>query len=410
MSRGKGPDGQARMAVAAVALQDQLLRDLRLGGLLPAPHPRGRPVGRVRPQRRRERGREDMEPGGGRVAEEEEEQVLDPRPPPPTLAQRLGLLELPPRPLSPEGWARVKQRSVEQGDSAQPCPICKEEFRLLPQVLLSCSHVFHRACLQAFERFSGQKVCPLCRSWQYQTRLIHDGARLFRAKCATRIQASWRGHVVRKRYRELRRTIPPTDPTLRRGFYEQKPGAMSPAAAPQTTHPAGRPVRRVERLPAALLCDGRGRAAAGGGPLSGRQPQRRAAAGGGARPRAHGRGLDAHPDPGPGPGQPRVPHLPDAAVGAGGPAPRGGAAVLLTPVPPHLPAGPGGLLAGGGRPRPRLPALPLLLPEEGARRVTSRAAAADAGGKGRGGRPRAGINARQVPTGPEPPALSASGP
>ncbi|XP_060051731.1 RING finger protein 32 isoform X2 [Erinaceus europaeus] len=227
MSRGKGPDGQARMAVAAVALQDQLLRDLRLGGLLPAPHPRGRPVGRVRPQRRRERGREDMEPGGGRVAEEEEEQVLDPRPPPPTLAQRLGLLELPPRPLSPEGWARVKQRSVEQGDSAQPCPICKEEFRLLPQVLLSCSHVFHRACLQAFERFSGQKVCPLCRSWQYQTRLIHDGARLFRAKCATRIQASWRGHVVRKRYRELRRTIPPTDPTLRRGFYEQKFAELS---------------------------------------------------------------------------------------------------------------------------------------------------------------------------------------
>ncbi|XP_060051732.1 RING finger protein 32 isoform X3 [Erinaceus europaeus] len=345
MSRGKGPDGQARMAVAAVALQDQLLRDLRLGGLLPAPHPRGRPVGRVRPQRRRERGREDMEPGGGRVAEEEEEQVLDPRPPPPTLAQRLGLLELPPRPLSPEGWARVKQRCC------YPAPTC-----------------------------------------------------------STGIQASWRGHVVRKRYRELRRTIPPTDPTLRRGFYEQKPGAMSPAAAPQTTHPAGRPVRRVERLPAALLCDGRGRAAAGGGPLSGRQPQRRAAAGGGARPRAHGRGLDAHPDPGPGPGQPRVPHLPDAAVGAGGPAPRGGAAVLLTPVPPHLPAGPGGLLAGGGRPRPRLPALPLLLPEEGARRVTSRAAAADAGGKGRGGRPRAGINARQVPTGPEPPALSASGP
>eukprot|EP00069_Balaena_mysticetus_P020324 bmy_12870T0 len=29
----------------------------------------------------------------------------------------------------------------------QPCPICKEEFELRPQVfsvLLSCSHVFHR--------------------------------------------------------------------------------------------------------------------------------------------------------------------------------------------------------------------------------------------------------------------------
>ncbi|MBW02820.1 RING finger protein 32, partial [Eschrichtius robustus] len=138
--------------------------------------------------------------------------------------QKLGLFEPPPLPLSSDEWEKVKQRSVLQGASMQPCPICKEEFELRPQVLLSCSHVFHRACLQAFEKFANKKTCPLCRKNQYQTRVIHDGARLFRIKCAARIQAFWRGHVVRKWYRELRRTVPPTDAKLRRKFFEAKVG------------------------------------------------------------------------------------------------------------------------------------------------------------------------------------------
>lgn len=40
----------------------------------------------------------------------------------------------------------------------------------------------------------------------------------------SRIQAFWRGHVVRKWYRELRRTVPPTDAKLRRKFFEAKVG------------------------------------------------------------------------------------------------------------------------------------------------------------------------------------------
>eukprot|EP00072_Mus_musculus_P074761 XP_017176524.1 PREDICTED: RING finger protein 32 isoform X3 [Mus musculus] len=152
----------------------------------------------------------------------EKEYVLDPTPPPLTLAQKLGLLPPPPLPLSSDEWERVKQRSLLQGDSIQPCPICKEEFELHPQVLLSCSHVFHRACLQAFEKFTNKKTCPLCRKNQYQTRVIHDGARLFRVKCATRIQAYWRGYIVRKWYRNLRKIIPPSDAKLRRKFFEEK--------------------------------------------------------------------------------------------------------------------------------------------------------------------------------------------
>ncbi|EHB17927.1 RING finger protein 32 [Heterocephalus glaber] len=137
-------------------------------------------------------------------------------------AQKLGLFAPPPPPLSPAEWERVKQRSVLHGDSELPCPICKEDFKLHPQVLLSCSHVFHRACLQAFEKFTNKKTCPLCRRNQYQTRVIHDGARLFRAKCAARIQACWRGYIVRKWYQGLRKAIPPTDAKLRKKFFEEK--------------------------------------------------------------------------------------------------------------------------------------------------------------------------------------------
>ncbi|KAM4606197.1 RING finger protein 32 [Polymixia lowei] len=134
----------------------------------------------------------------------------------------MGLVACPPRRLVVEEWTQVKTRSIQQGDSAQPCVICKEEFRLQPQVLLSCSHVFHRACLRAFERFSGRKCCPVCRKEQYETRVIHDGARLFRQQCATKIQACWRGYVARKRYRRARKTVPPKDKQLRRKFFEAK--------------------------------------------------------------------------------------------------------------------------------------------------------------------------------------------
>ncbi|XP_034005527.1 RING finger protein 32 [Trematomus bernacchii] len=154
--------------------------------------------------------------------QEETEYVLDSAPPPLTLAQKLGLVASPAERLTEEDWTRVKMRSVHHGDSAQPCSICREEFHLHPQVLLSCSHVYHRACLQAFERFSGRKCCPMCRKDQYETRVIHDAAHLFRHQCATRIQACWRGYVARKRYRELRKSSCPKDKRLRRQFFEAK--------------------------------------------------------------------------------------------------------------------------------------------------------------------------------------------
>lgn len=37
-----------------------------------------------------------------------------------------------------------------------------------------------------------------------------------------RIQASWRGYIVRKWYKNLRKTVPPKDSKLRKQFFEEK--------------------------------------------------------------------------------------------------------------------------------------------------------------------------------------------
>ncbi|XP_071103177.1 RING finger protein 32-like [Haliotis cracherodii] len=218
--------GSGNLALTAVALQDHWSRTLSLGvtrgprsvGLGPAARAKQRKD--VRPVidtgRFRQKAKKASKP------EVEEEYVLDAKPPPLTLAQKFGLVDAPDQPLSEAEWKNVKEKSNKRDDSHQPCVICKEDFGLQEQVLLSCTHVFHRACLQAFERFTGKKTCPMCRREQYQTRLIHEGAKLHRLTCVTRIQAAWRGYVVRCWYRKLRETHPPTDPKLRKKFFEDK--------------------------------------------------------------------------------------------------------------------------------------------------------------------------------------------
>eukprot|EP00062_Callorhinchus_milii_P022099 gi/632979522/ref/XP_007906517.1/ PREDICTED: RING finger protein 32 isoform X2 [Callorhinchus milii] len=217
--------------LVAVALQDHIIRNLKLQNLSLSNTFNKKPLAKRyghRPMDKRlassvvDTGLKKIKPKRQTEEDEGEEYVLDPKPPQLSLAQKLGLIDGPEAPLTASEWQRVKKRSVQQGDSSQPCVICKEEFGIQQQVLLSCSHVFHRVCLQAFERFSGRKSCPMCRKQQYETRVIHDGAHLYRNKCATRIQACWRGYIVRKWYRQLRRSIPPKNKKLRRRFFEDK--------------------------------------------------------------------------------------------------------------------------------------------------------------------------------------------
>ncbi|KTG46538.1 hypothetical protein cypCar_00002435 [Cyprinus carpio] len=225
MPRGFGCKAErGRLTLAAVALQDHITRSVLVRNI-----PRNLPVSdasrgaaHVSRKHRNHNTRQSVICPEQTQGEEETEYVLDRGPPPPTLAQRMGLVAAPSRRLTAEEWAEVKTRSIQEGDSTQPCVICREEFRLQPQVLLSCSHVFHKVCLKSFEKFSGRKSCPMCRTEQYETRVIYDGARLHREKCAVRIQAFWRGYLVRKWYSNIKKYVPPKDQQLRRVFFEKK--------------------------------------------------------------------------------------------------------------------------------------------------------------------------------------------
>eukprot|EP00201_Polytomella_parva_P023523 CAMPEP_0175043932 /NCGR_PEP_ID=MMETSP0052_2-20121109/3494_1 /TAXON_ID=51329 ORGANISM="Polytomella parva, Strain SAG 63-3" /NCGR_SAMPLE_ID=MMETSP0052_2 /ASSEMBLY_ACC=CAM_ASM_000194 /LENGTH=563 /DNA_ID=CAMNT_0016307111 /DNA_START=142 /DNA_END=1829 /DNA_ORIENTATION=- len=134
-----------------------------------------------------------------------------------TLAQYLGLFPLPPPALSDSEWQAVQARSRARDDSSSCCPICREEFKGESQVLLSCSHTFHKQCLRAYERHASiLACCPLCRATQYQRRVIDDGKRAYETKCAIRIQAWFRGCMARREFRRRRRMVPPKDERLRR--------------------------------------------------------------------------------------------------------------------------------------------------------------------------------------------------
>ncbi|CAN0135191.1 unnamed protein product, partial [Ectocarpus fasciculatus] len=86
-------------------------------------------------------------------------------------------------------------------------PVCRESFRGESQVILSCSHVFHKACLLSFEKFlrAQERSCPLCRKVDYQKKATRQGAVVWRQRCARRLQCAYRRHRARRQYRGLLR-------------------------------------------------------------------------------------------------------------------------------------------------------------------------------------------------------------
>ena len=152
-------------------------------------------------------------------AESEEEDEIDRPRLELTLAQRMGLAVAPDPELTAPEWEAIAARSREEEDSRAPCVICCEEFRDRKQVLLSCGHVFHRDCLSSWERHSRSRVCPVCRKQHYRKRSMADGANIYRAECATRLQAAWRGLRERKRHAAAIRRV---NPTRLRSYCEQQ--------------------------------------------------------------------------------------------------------------------------------------------------------------------------------------------
>jgi hypothetical protein len=66
--------------------------------------------------------------------------------------------------------------SIEKGVACRQdayCPICMEGFNRGYEVLLSCSHMYHRSCLQSFEKFmkTAERSCPICRTTNYQKKI-----------------------------------------------------------------------------------------------------------------------------------------------------------------------------------------------------------------------------------------------
>ena len=148
----------------------------------------------------------------------------DANPRPLTLAQRMGLEAVPDPALTKQEWEVIAERSKGQGRSKEPCAICLGDFTTEAQVLLSCAHVFHRACLGSWERHSKSRCCPVCRKLHYQKRTCHEGEALYRDECAARLQAAWRGRAARRAWGPaLRRANPAT----RRAWGEQRLGSLT---------------------------------------------------------------------------------------------------------------------------------------------------------------------------------------
>ncbi|BFI29394.1 hypothetical protein MPTK2_3g02100 [Marchantia polymorpha subsp. ruderalis] len=138
-----------------------------------------------------------------------------------SLAEHCGIVEGPRPQLTPLEWTKVKELSRQRKDGLNPCPICKEKFQIKEKVLLSCSHVFHRACVLSFEKYSQvQPCCPVCRTTHYEKLVLKNNSIKFKHLCATRIQTAFRGHRTRKVYGPKFRC--PTDPQKRRAWFASK--------------------------------------------------------------------------------------------------------------------------------------------------------------------------------------------
>ncbi|KAL0224999.1 hypothetical protein RCL1_002911 [Eukaryota sp. TZLM3-RCL] len=92
-------------------------------------------------------------------------------------------------------WSKAKDNASERLVGFSTCPICLEDLYDGSICLLLCSHVFHKACLSSFERFSSSFLCPCCRqSYTPDSKLTSfDPSLHLRIISAIKIQAAMRG-------------------------------------------------------------------------------------------------------------------------------------------------------------------------------------------------------------------------
>lgn len=109
-----------------------------------------------------------------------------------SLAQKLNLVPAPKAPMEVKDWENVLNVARTNNQIYENCAICLEPFRAEHQVLLDCCHVFHKHCLQTFERLEQCRSCPMCRNKDYQRIDVDEAAVTYLNKCATLIQSNFR--------------------------------------------------------------------------------------------------------------------------------------------------------------------------------------------------------------------------
>ncbi len=72
-------------------------------------------------------------------------------------------------------WKPIRDKAASRHE--KDCPICYNSYKHHQNgdvYLLDCSHMFHKCCLESFERFDvgGNLCCPMCRHPGYQKKLI----------------------------------------------------------------------------------------------------------------------------------------------------------------------------------------------------------------------------------------------
>jgi hypothetical protein len=127
----------------------------------------------------------------------------------------------PVRVVSEAEWAQALAACTARESAESPCPICVEPFAFNDQLILNCSHLFHRVCLRSFETLSANRniVCPICRLPDYAKRELPGPSKRYLNRCATKIQSRFRGWSLRNRWEDIKKKIPPRDKAARDEWY-----------------------------------------------------------------------------------------------------------------------------------------------------------------------------------------------
>ena len=82
----------------------------------------------------------------------------------PSVAQNMGLVPRPPKPMTPYDWSQIENELIGRNAFSVPCSICLNPHGKKNTVVTSCKHTFHESCLNATKAVANVAKCPLCRS------------------------------------------------------------------------------------------------------------------------------------------------------------------------------------------------------------------------------------------------------